>query len=709
MPDESALKIGSGMVSDNRDIALLKLRNIGIVAHIDAGKTTTTERILYYTGKVHKIGEVHEGTATMDWMIQEQERGITITSAATTCFWNDHCINLIDTPGHVDFTIEVERSLRVLDGAVGVFCAVGGVEPQSETVWRQADKYHVPRLAFVNKMDRVGADFGACVAQIQERLGHNAVPIQIPVGVEDGFVGVVDLVSNEAFVWSGEGDGSEFQRQSIPDDLKAKAKMARDALVEAVADEDDALMDLYLSGQDIPEEILWRALRQACLKLKVVPVLCGSAFKNKGVQPLLNAIVKLLPCPLDLPPVKGHVPGKLDTIIERKVAAKEKFAALAFKIMSDPFVGHITYFRVYSGSIQSGSPVFNSTKAKKERIGKLLRVHANKREEIDSVQVGDIAAVVGFRFTTTGDTLCDQDHPILLEKMEFPQPVIDIAIEPKTKADQEKLTASLQRLMQEDPTFRVKTDEESGQTIISGMGELHLDIIVDRLLRDFKVSANVGKPQVAYRETVGTSAEHEVEYNKQVGQRGHYAKILLKITPQKIGKGFSFMSHIQDEKFSTDFIRGCETGVRESLDNGVLAGYPVIDVHIDLMQAAFNEVDSSELSFKIAAALCFRELCLKAEPVLLEPVMETEVVTPSEFMGDVIGDLSARRGKVQKMEARGLVQVVRALVPLSKMFGYSTDLRSVSQGRASYTMRFQCYDVIPKNVAAEIVAKIRGF
>ncbi len=655
------------------------------------------------------MGEVHDGTATMDWMIQEQERGITITSAATTCYWQDHQINILDTPGHVDFTIEVERSLRVLDGAVGVFCAVGGVEPQSETVWRQADKYKVPRLAFVNKMDRVGADFVSVVKQIQERLGHKPVPIQLPLGAEDSFKGVIDLIQYKALVWNESELGATFQVQEIPEDMKEEVAEAREVLLEVAAEEDEALLDKYLNGSPIDEQSIWQALRKSCLKLKCIPVLCGASFKNKGVQPLLDAVVKLLPSPLDLPPVTGFDPQDPEKIVERKVSVKEPFSALVFKIMSDAFVGTIAYLRVYSGELEAGKHVYNSTKNKKERIGKLLLVHANKRQEVPVARVGDILAAVGLKFATTGDTLCDQDKPIVLESMDFAQPVINIAIEPKTKADEGKLKESLDRLMQEDPTFKVAIDAESGQTLISGMGELHLDVIVDRLLRDFKVGANVGKPQVAYRETITKSGQHETKYEKLIGEKPHFAHVILKIAPLERGKGFEFVNLLKDPEFPVEFIKACEQGVKESLDNGVLAGFPMVDVKIELVGGSFDEERSSVMSFKAAASMCFRELCLKTEATLLEPVMDVEVVTPDEFMGDVIGDLNSRRGKIQKMEVRGLSQVIKALVPLAQMFGYATGLRSVSQGRASYTMQLHSYDEIPKTVMAEIVAKIRGY
>lgn len=690
-------------------IGLSQLRNIGIVAHIDAGKTTTTERVLYYTGKIHKMGEVHDGAATMDWMVQEQERGITITSAATTCFWQDHQINIIDTPGHVDFTIEVERSLRVLDGAVGVFCGVGGVEPQSETVWRQADKYHVPRLAFVNKMDRVGADFHRCVSEIRERLSHNPIPIQLPIGSENDFAGVVDIIEGRAILWDDESLGAKFRYEEIPTHLKNDAAHAREKIIECAADMSEALMEKYLSGTPITAAEIWDGLRKACLHLKCIPVLCGSSFKNKGIQPLLDAVVKLLPSPKDLPAVKGHDLADHDVLLERSPNTKEPFAGLVFKIAFDPFVGHISYLRVYSGKLNNGSRTYNSTKDKIEKIGKILQVHANKKFEVEEVKAGEIVAVVGLKFTTTGDTLCEKEHPILLEKIEFPAPVIMIAIEPKTKADDDKLLAALKKLSLEDPSFHSKFDEESGQTLISGMGELHLDIVVDRLMRDYKVEANVGKPQVAYRETVLAVADYESRFVKEIAGRGHYAHVVLRVSPQERGHGFVFINHLSAEKMPLAFVKSCEQGVKEALDNGVVAGFPVIDVKVELVGGSFHEVDSSELAFKIAGSLGLREACLKAQPAILEPIMDTEVVTPEEFMGDVIGDLSSRRGKVHKMEARGKLQVIRALTPLKEMFGYATALRSLSQGRASYTMQLSSYDVPPKLVADEVLARIRGY
>lgn len=685
-----------------------QVRNIGIMAHIDAGKTTTTERILYYTGKVYKLGEVHDGTATMDWMPQEQERGITITSAATTCYWLDHRVNIIDTPGHVDFTIEVERSLRVLDGAVGVFCAVGGVEPQSETVWRQADKYGVPRLAFINKMDRVGADFENCVEEIRSKLNHNPLPIQIPMGSEEKFVGVIDLISQKGLVWDTDDLGSTFRVIDVPKEYQEQVKKYRDKLVECASDENEAILEKYLSGIDPTEVELWGALRKACIAMKVIPVLCGSAFKNKGVQPLLDAVVRLLPSPLDLPNVKGF--GFENPDRQELLSADEKgpFAALAFKIMNDPYVGQLTYFRVYSGSLKSGSHVFNSIRNKKERIGRLLQMHANKREEIEEVSAGNIAAAVGLKFTVTGDTLCQESHPVILEKMDFPEPVIAIAIEPKTKADQDKLGVSLQRLTQEDPSFRVRTDEETGQTLISGMGELHLEIIVDRLLREFKVEANVGKPQVAYRETIFKMVEKEGKYIRQAGGRGQFGHVFIKVEPLERSKGFEFVNAIVGGKIPQEFIPAVQKGITEAMETGVMAGYPVVDVRVTLYDGSFHEVDSSELAFKIAASIAFKEACRDAEVGLLEPVMDTEVVAPEEFMGDVIGDLNARRGKIESMTPKGSMQIIKAVVPLSQMFGYATDVRSKTQGRASYTMKFGRYEPVPKHIAEGIIARAQG-
>jgi len=677
------------------------------MAHIDAGKTTTTERVLYYTGINYKIGEVHEGTATMDWMPQEQERGITITSAATTCFWRDHRINIIDTPGHVDFTIEVERSLRVLDGAVGVFCAVGGVEPQSETVWRQADKYRVPRLAFINKMDRVGADFERCVRMIRDRLRANPVPLQLPYGHEENFRGVVDLVGMKLVIWDEESLGARYRTEAIPAEIREVAEKGRETLLEAVADVDDSLLTKYLEGNEISEEEIRAAVRKATLQMKMVPVICGTAFKNRGVQPLLDAVVDYLPSPSDIPPVSGlSNDGKQEE--QRPAADDAPFSALAFKIMTDPYVGTLTFFRVYSGVLQSGASVFNATKEKRERIGRLLKMHANKREEIKEVYAGDIAAAVGLRQTGTGDTLCDEIKPIVLESIDFPDPVISIAIEPKTKADQEKLGVSLQKLATEDPSFRVETDTETGQTIIKGMGELHLEIIVDRLLREFKVDANVGRPQVAYKETVRKAVEQESKFIRQTGGRGQYGHVIIKIEPLPSGKGFEFVDGVKGGTIPREYIPAVEKGIRERTETGVLAGYPVVDVKVTLIDGSYHEVDSSEIAFKIAGSMAFQEACRKAAPQLLEPVMAVEVVVPEEFMGHVIGDLNGRRGHLQGTDSRAGAQVITAHVPLKEMFGYATDLRSATQGRATYTMQFSHYTAVPQQIADEIVAKAGG-
>ena len=690
-----------------RTVPLEKTRNIGIMAHIDAGKTTTTERILYYTGINYKLGEVHEGTATMDWMVQEQERGITITSAATTCFWRDHRVNIIDTPGHVDFTIEVERSLRVLDGAVAVFCSVGGVEPQTETVWRQADKYGVPRLAFVNKMDRLGADFFRVVKMIEERLGARPVVLQLPIGAEDKFTGIVDLVTMKAAVWEEDSLGAKFHEEAIPADLKAQAGEYREKLVEAAADADEAIMEKYLEGKEISEAELRQAIRQGTLSLKIVPVVCGSAFRNKGVQPMLDAVVEYLPSPIDIPPVKGVEPGTT-TLAERPAKDDAPFSALSFKIMTDPFVGTLTFFRVYSGSITSGSAIYNSTRSKRERIGRLLKMHANKREEIKEVYAGDIAAAVGLKTATTGDTLCDEEEPIVLESIDFPDPVISIAIEPKSKADQEKLGLSLQKLATEDPSFKVRTDEETGQTIISGMGELHLEIIVDRLLREFNVGANVGKPQVAYKETVRKSVEQQGRFVRQTGGRGQYGDVWIKLEPQQPGAGFEFVDAVKGGAIPREYISAVEKGIREATDNGALAGYPVVDVKVTLFDGSYHDVDSSEIAFKIAGSMAFKAAARKASPVLLEPIMSVEVVVPEDFMGDVIGDISSRRGKVLGMDTRPAAQAIDARVPLAQMFGYATDLRSMTQGRATYTMQFSHYEPVPAAVAEGIIAKFDG-
>ena len=686
---------------------LEKYRNIGIMAHIDAGKTTTTERILYYTGVSHKIGEVHEGTATMDWMEQEQERGITITSAATTCSWRDYNINIIDTPGHVDFTIEVERSLRVLDGSVAVFCSVGGVEPQSETVWRQADKYGVPRIAFINKMDRVGADFFRGVSMIKDRLKANPVPIQIPVGKEENFKGIVDLVTMKAIIWDEESLGAKFHVEEIPGDLVELAQEYREKLIEELSSHDDELMEKYLGGEELTEAEIMAAIRSCTISIKICPVICGSSFKNKGVQNLLDAVVDYMPSPLDIPAIKG-VDVDSGEEIERKASDDEPFAALGFKIMTDPFVGQLTFFRVYSGVIQSGSYVYNSTKGKKERIGRILKMHANKREEIKEVFAGDIAAAVGLKYTTTGDTLCNEDKQVILESIEFPEPVISIAIEPKTKAEQEKLGFGLQKLASEDPSFRVKTDEETGQTIISGMGELHLEIIVDRLRREFKVEANVGKPQVAYRETITKKVKVEGKFVRQSGGRGQFGHVWLEIEPQEAGKGYEFVDAIKGGVVPREYIPAVDKGIQEATNNGVMAGFPVVDVKVTLIDGSYHEVDSSEMAFKIAGSMGFKEGCQKAAPIILEPIMSVEVVVPEEYMGDVIGDLNSRRGRIMGMDSRAGAQVVSAMVPLASMFGYSTDLRSATQGRATYAMTFDHYEPVPKSVAEEIVAKVKG-
>jgi elongation factor G len=692
---------------------LPKLRNIGIMAHIDAGKTTTTERILYYTGRTHKIGEVHDGAATMDWMEQEQERGITITSAATTCTWprfgDEYRINIIDTPGHVDFTVEVERSLRVLDGAVAVFCSVGGVEPQSETVWRQADRYGVPRIAFVNKMDRVGADFENVVGMIRERLGANAVPLQYPIGEGETFRGVVDVVRNVELIYDEETLGKNWTEEEIPADLADRIASLRTELIEAVVEHDDALMEKYLEGEDVTEEELRGAIRNATIANAITPVLCGSSFKNKGVQQLLDAVIDFLPSPIDVPAISGHDPDDEDRELVRKADDGEPFAALAFKIANDPYVGKLTFFRVYSGSLPSGSYIYNSTKGKRERIGRILQMHANKREERDEVYAGDIAAAIGLKDTTTGDTLTDPDKQVILESMTFPEPVISVAIEPKTKVDQEKMGEALSRLADEDPTFRVHTDPETSQTIISGMGELHLEIIVDRLLREFKVDANVGRPQVAYRETIRKSVENvEAKFVRQTGGRGQYGHVVINIGPSEPGEGFVFEDKIVGGVIPREFIKPSEQGMREALDNGILAGYPLVDIKVQLIDGSYHDVDSSEMAFKIAGSMALKEGAKRAAPVILEPVMDVEVITPDDYMGDVMGDLSSRRGKIGGMSQRGEAQVINAVVPLSEMFGYSTNLRSMSQGRAVYSMQFKQYEEVPKAKADEIIAKVRG-
>ena len=690
-----------------RAVSLDKIRNIGIMAHIDAGKTTTTERILYYTGINYKIGEVDEGTATMDWMVQEQERGITITSAATTCLWRDHRINIIDTPGHVDFTIEVERSLRVLDGAIAVFCSVGGVEPQTETVWRQADKYRVPRIAFVNKMDRLGADFFRVVQMIRDRLGARPLPLQLPIGAEESFRGFVDLVQMKAILWEEENLGAQYRVAPIPSEMAGQAEEYRERLLEAVADCDESFMERYLDGQEITETELRRVIRKAGLELKLVPVLCGAAFRNKGVQPLLDAVIDYLPSPLDIPPVRGKHPTTQGEE-ERPPSDEAPFSALAFKIVTDPFVGTLTFFRVYSGALFTGSNIYHSTKGKRERVGRLLKMHANKREDIREVYAGDIAAAVGLRTAATGDTLCDESHPIILESIEFPDPVISIAIEPKSKADQEKLGLSLQKLTTEDPSFRVRTDDETGQTIISGMGELHLEIIVDRLLREFNVGANVGKPQVAYKETVRKAVEQEGKFIRQTGGRGQYGHVYLRVEPQPAGTSFEFVNAIKGGSVPREYIPAVEKGVREATDSGALAGYPIVDVKVTLLDGSYHDVDSSEIAFKIAGSMAFKDAVSKASPVLLEPIMAVEVVVPERFMGEVIGDISSRRGKILGMDPRPAVQVIEAHVPLAEMFGYATDLRSMTQGRATYTMQFSHYDPVPAPISEEIGAKAVG-
>lgn len=689
------------------DVSLQKTRNIGIMAHIDAGKTTVTERILYYTGVTYKIGEVHEGTAVMDWMPQEQERGITITSAATTCFWKDYKINIIDTPGHVDFTIEVERSLRVLDGAVALFDAVAGVEPQSETVWRQAEKYKVPRIAFINKMDRMGADFFMCVKSMIERLGATPVPVQVPYGAEDGFKGAIDLINMKAYVYKDETIGAQYIETDIPQELLPTALEYREKMIETLSDFDDIIVEKYLAAEEISSDLIKAALRRGTIELRITPVLCGSAFKNKGVQMLLDSIVDYLPCPLDIPPVTGIEPNSGKEII-RKVSDKEPFSALAFKIMTDPFVGQLTFLRVYSGKLSSGSYIYNSTKDVQERIGRLMKMHANKREETKEVKAGDIVAAVGLKSTLTGDTLCDSEQPVILEAMEFPEPVISVAIEPKTKADQEKLSVALGKLAQEDPSFKVSYNEETGQTIISGMGELHLDIIVDRLLREFKVGANVGKPQVAYRETIRQKATAEGKYVRQSGGRGQYGHVYINVEPQEPGSNFEFVNKVVGGSIPREYISAVEKGVKEALENGIMAGYPVVDVKITLFDGSYHEVDSSEMAFKIAGSMAFKNAASKAKPVLLEPVMNIEVVTPDEYMGEVIGDLNSRRGKIQTMTQRTNVRVIAAMVPLSSMFGYATDLRSRTQGRATYTMQFAHYEEVPKNISEDIVLKVKG-
>ena len=708
-----------------RTTPVKRVRNIGIMAHIDAGKTTTTERILYYTGKSHKIGEVHDGATEMDWMDQERERGITITSAATTCFWThgkeSHRINIIDTPGHVDFTMEVERSLRVLDGAIGVFDAVAGVEPQSETVWRQANRYNVPRIAFINKMDRIGADYENCIQMMIDRLKTCPVKMQIPVGLESDFLGVIDLLEMKSIIWRDETLGAQFDLEDIPEEYLDEAQAAREELIEAAAEYDDAIMEAFLEGADVSSDVLRAAIRKGTLTLEIVPVFCGSAFKNKGVQPLLDAVVLYLPSPEDVAQIRGVTVAAAQRVSEvkgdfvegdfiyRQFKDKEPFSALAFKIMTDPYVGNLTFLRVYSGVLESGDHVFNATKGKRERIGRLLQMHANKREDISEVRAGDIAAAVGLRLTTTGDTLCDETHPIVLERMDFPDPVIQIAVEPMTKADQNKLAESLQKLAIEDPSFRVTTDEESGQTIIAGQGELHLEIIVDRLMREFKVEAHVGKPQVAFRETIVGKATHTEKLVKQTGGKGMFAEVTLRVEPAERGSGVHFSEEIKGGVIPKEFFSAIEKGARDAADAGVLAGFSMIDFKITLIDGAFHEVDSNEIAFKIAASMGLRAALREAKPSILEPLMEVEVVTPEDFMGDVIGDLNSRRGSVQGMAQRSGAQVITALVPLMEMFGYSTNLRSRTQGRATYSMKFSNYEVVPKNIGDEIVQKAGGY
>ena len=692
-----------------REFPLARTRNIGIMAHIDAGKTTTTERILYYTGRNYKIGEVHEGAATMDWMIQEQERGITITSAATTCKWKDHWINIIDTPGHVDFTVEVERSLRVLDGAVAVFDAVAGVEPQTETVWRQANKYGVPRICFVNKMDRIGADFSRAVGMIRDRLDANPAVVQYPIGAEGHFKGMIDLIGMKALTWDEKSDhGEAWSVDDIPEDLQADADAARQELLDVLSTFDDAIMEKYVGDEEITADDLRRALRHGTISNQIVPVLCGSAFKNKGVQPMLDAVVDFLPSPLDLPPVTGMDVKGIEEL-ERKADDNEPFSALAFKIMSDPHVGKLTYFRVYSGTLAKGGAVTNSSKDRKERVGRLLQMHANHREDKEAVFAGDIVAAVGLKQTTTGDTLCDPNAPIVLESLEFPEPVIHVAVEPKTKDAQDKLSKALQALSEEDPTFQVHSDEETGQTVIGGMGELHLEVLVDRMLREFKVDANVGKPQVAYRETISQPVEKvEMRYIRQTGGRGQYGHVVLNLEPTGPGGGYEFIDKITGGVIPKEYIPSVDAGIQDALTSGVVAGYPMVDVRAILVFGSYHDVDSSEMAFKIAGSMAVKEAARRARPVLLEPIMAVEVVTPDEYMGDVIGDLNSRRGKMEGMEQRGSSQVIRALVPLSEMFGYVTDLRSKTQGRATSTMQFHSYQQVPDSISKEIVARVRG-
>lgn len=685
-----------------RKTPLNMLRNIGIAAHIDAGKTTTSERILFYTGVSHKIGEVHDGAATMDWMEQEKERGITITSAATTCFWKNYQINLIDTPGHVDFTIEVERSMRVLDGAIAVFCSVGGVQPQSETVWRQANKYGVPRLVFVNKMDRIGANFYNVESQIKERLKSNPVPIALPIGAEDNFKGIVDLVEMKGYVWNDETMGAKFDIVEIPDDMKDISEKYREKLIESAAEQDEALMEKYLNGEELSKDDIKKGIKLGCLSMSIIPMLCGSSFKNKGVQTLLDAVIDYLPSPTEVADIKG-IDAKTEQEIQVQSSDNGEFAGLAFKIMTDPFVGQLTFVRVYRGSIESGSYVYNSTKNTKERVGRLLKMHSNKREDIKEVYAGEICAFVGLKDTLTGDTLCSDKNPVILERMEFPEPVISIAVEPKTKADQEKMSLALAKLAEEDPSFRVKTDEETGQTIISGMGELHLEIIVDRMKREFKVEAEVGAPQVAFRETIRSAVTQECKYAKQTGGRGQYGHVHIKLEPKEAGSGYEFVNEISGGVIPKEYIPAVDKGIQEAMQSGILAGYPVVDFKITLYDGSYHDVDSSEMAFKIAGSMAFKDACRKANAVLLEPIAKVEVEVPEEYMGDVIGDLNRRRGQINSMDDRMGLKIVNAFVPLAEMFGYSTDLRSATQGRATYSMEFDHYGEVPVNIAKTII------
>ena len=691
-----------------RTTPLERMRNIGIAAHIDAGKTTTTERILYYTGKSHKLGEVHEGTAIMDWMEQEQERGITITSAATTCEWRDIQINIIDTPGHVDFTAEVERSLRVLDGAVAVFDAVAGVQPQSETVWRQADKYSVPRICFINKMDRVGADFYHSMQTIVDRLKCRPVAIQLPIGAEEKFLGIVDLVEMRGVIWHDETLGSQYDVVDIPDDLKEKAKEYRALMIEAISEHDEALMHKFIEGEAVTNDEIRAGIRKATIALQIFPVICGTAFKNKGVQTMLDAVVDYLPSPLDVPPIEGHDVDDPTKILIRHASDSEPFAALVFKIMTDPYVGQLAFFRVYSGTLKSGEHVFNVAKSRKERVGRLLRMHANKREEIQEIVAGDICAAVGLKTVSTGDTICDDEHPIVLESIDFPMPVIQLAVEPKTKADQEKMGLAIQNLAQEDPTFRVNTDPETGQTILSGMGELHLEIIVDRMMREFGVGANVGKPQVAYRETIRKHAEAEGRHIKQTGGHGQYGHVKIRVEPLPSGSGFEFENEVTGGRVPKEYINPTEVGIKEALEGGILAGYPMSDIKVTLYDGSYHDVDSSEMAFKIAGSMAIKEAARRAKPVLLEPIMSVEVVVPEDYMGDVIGDLYSRRGRIEATELRGTTRIIKSMVPLSAMFGYATELRSRTQGRGSFTMHFGKYEEVPAAQAEEIVSKVLG-